>query len=198
MTARADDRARLEFESTARKTFSSITAEHGFDELGADEFTVHYRGPSGWFTVMHDPLSYELDIAFAPVGNDAVERPFGMVDFIRVIDSDRANGYRNFAATSLKGVQRGLEQLAVDTRLYAEAALSGKISFLMRVAKAREQAIREFGDSIQHHKDQRLAEDAIRRKDWQRIIELYEPREDRLDNVEKKRLEIARKHVSYG
>jgi hypothetical protein len=185
----------LGFVEAVRDAFGSLATEHDLREVGSDVHTVHYESPPGWLTVAHDAQSYELDVSFRPAGLRTGEPSFRMADFIRLADSDHAERYRSFAATSRDGVRRGIEQLAGDMRTYAEPALSADRSFLMRLAEAQQDAVAEFGSRLSRRQDSEAAEEAMRRHDWPRIIALYSPRED-LSRVERKRLELARKRLA--
>lgn len=188
-------RETLGFVDAVHEAFGSLAREHALNEVGSDAHTVHYQGPAGWLTVTHDPLSYELDMSFTPVGI-GVDRPFGLADFIRVADRDRADDYRSFAATSPRAVRLGVERLADDLRTFAEPALRCDRSFLTRVAEIREEGITEFGREMNRGRDDQAADQAMRDHDWPRIVQLYEPREDQLNRVEQRRLDVARKRLA--
>lgn len=188
-------REALGFVAAVRRAFAPLVAEHRLNEVASDLNNVHYKSQAGWLTVTHDPLSFELDISFAPT-EGGTDRPFGMVDFIRVADWDRADTYRSFAATSPDGVHRGVEQLAGDLRRYAEPALRSDSAFVEHLTHAREEAIAEFGATVNRARDNQAADQAMRDHDWRRVLELYEPREDQLSRVERKRLDVARKRLA--
>lgn len=191
-----DDPATLDFARAVRSAFSSIAADFGLHEVAANEHTVDYRGACGRLVVIQGRVSSELAIAFTPAGADP-PKSWSITDFMRIADPDRVRGYRRFMARSPGAVGRGLELLAADLRRYGGPALSGDPAFLARVDEGRLEARREAGRRMTDLQDGPLAEEAFRRRDWRRVVELYEAREERLDRVERKRLEeIARKRVS--
>lgn len=188
-------REMLGFVNAVRNVLGSLLHEHGFIETGCDVYTVRYQGPHGLLVVMHDAKSYELEISLTSpeVGDD--NRPFGIVDFIRLADRDIADEYRSFAATSPDAVRRGVERLADDLSTYAELALKPDRSFLRRVEEARQQATVEFGKNLNRVRNKEAGDQAMRDQDWVRIIDLYEPREAELSRLERKRLDMARKRL---
>lgn len=191
------DREALAFVSETRSAFAAIAAAHDLVEIGSDLYSVAYHGPPGWLTVIHDRLSYELDIAFAPSSSAEDGRPFGMADLIRVVDP-AADRYRCFAATTASGIRTGIERLAHDLGAYGERALAGDPTYLAELETCRRAAIDQFARDRSSARNDVEAAEAVRREDWKTVVALYEPVEDGLNRVESKRLEFARKRLAEG
>jgi hypothetical protein len=190
------DREALGFVAATREAFAEITGRHGLVEMASDLYSVAYHGPPGWLTVIHDRLSYELDVALAPSGAAEADRPYGMADLVRAVDPPAAEQYRCFAATTPSGIRTGVDRLAQELRVYGEPGLAGDPRFLEQVELSRQRAINEFAGDRSRARDAAAAADAVRRGDWQAVVALYEPVEEHLDRVEAKRLEVARKRLA--
>lgn len=190
------DREALGFVQQTRAAFAALAAAHNLAEIASDLYSGAYHGPPGWLTVIHDRLSYELDIALAPSAATEIERPYGMADLIRVVDPAAADQYRCFAATTASGVSTGVDRLAHDLRVYGEPALAGDPVYLAQLEEGRQRAIVGFARKTSRARDTAAAAEAVRQEDWKAIIALYEPVEYELDRVEAKRLELARKRLA--
>lgn len=190
------DREGLGFVPATQSAFAAVTAAHDLVEIGSDLYSVAYQGLRGSLTVIHDRLSYELDISLAPSTANEIARPYGMADLIRVVDPAAAEQYRCFAATTASEVSTGVARLAHDLRAYGEPALAADPAYLAQLEECRQRAIAQFARNSSRARDTAAATKAIRQEDWKTVVALYEPLERQLDRVEGKRLELARKRLA--
>jgi hypothetical protein len=193
-SSEADSGDSLGFVGAVRRVFEPLAEQYDLHEVSSDRHRVVYEGPAGALAVVQEPASYELDIAFWP-REPEVDRAFGIADFIRVQDHDRAAQYRAFAASTPRAVRNGLEQLADAVNSYARPALVSDGTSLRRVDEARKSAVAEFSSDRAHARDEEAAADAVRRRDWTAVIRLYEEREGGLTDLERRRLDIARRRA---
>jgi hypothetical protein len=157
-----------------------------------DEGRVGYEGHDVMLALLHDLMSYELDIAlWRPSVEDEVRHPFKIADMIRVSDPEKARAYRCFSAASEDSVRRGVTMLASDFRHYGIAALVGDTTFYQKMSAARSEVVRQFGISLVDETARKKAEQAWRRQDFQAVVKSYRSMEDRLSRVEQARLNYA-------
>ena len=192
------DRRELGFEESVRSSFGFL-ATYGLSPIAADEFSAHYASNCVRLAIRHGRLSYELSVELGRIDHpDELSHPYSMQDLVRAVDPDVARRYRDFAATSGDAVVRGLEQLAVNLEHFGDRALGCDAEFFAVLARERSREIERFGRETQRASQDAIARAAFDRRDWRRVIEVYEERTDPLSRSEQKRLEIARRHVLSG
>lgn len=177
---RGNDREGFRFVPETRAAFAAVAAGRDLVEIGNDLYSVAYEGPPGWLTVIHDRLSYELDVALASRTATETGRPYGMADLIRVVDPGAANQYRCFAATTPSEVSTGVARLAHDLRVYGRPALAGDPTYLAQLEECRQRAIIQFARDTSRARHAAVAAEAIRQEDWKTVVALYEPMQDEL------------------
>jgi hypothetical protein len=192
------DRGELGFEESVRSAFGFL-ASYGFAPVAADEFSAHYASNCARLAVRHGRLSYELSLELGRADQpEELSHPYSMQDLIRVSDPDLARRYRDFAATSRDAIARGLQQLAENLLKFGDGALRCDAEFFAALARERSREIERFGRETQQAGQDAIARAAFDRRDWRRVIEVYEGRTDPLTRAERKRLEIARRHALSG
>lgn len=190
-------RADLGFVDAVRDSFSLLLREFGFSEAACDDYVVHFQSPNGWLDILHDRASFEIDVALMQKSNSArVKAPFGMADLIRPSDALRAENYRAYSASNSESVCKGVKKLATEMRNFALPALNFDLIFLTQAEQARARAISSFVEDINRTQLNNEVKQAMKRRDWQRIVELYEPVKDQLNATEQKRLAIAKTRAS--
>lgn len=190
------DRDDLGFVSTVEDLFVPFLRRFGYEEVGADPYTVHFHGTHGWLTVAHDRLSYELDTWIRVPERD--ERPFGMADLIRVANPHEADAYRCFAATNAHEVAVGVRRLFDDLHRYAPGALSNDPTFLERLVACRGAHVAAFSEEVARKRRDDAARAAMSTKDWPTVVRLYGDADGTLTKVEAARLRYARKQIQHG
>jgi hypothetical protein len=187
----------LGFAESASAVFSFLVANFGFSLIETDDFTVRYASDCVRLVIRHGRLSYELSLYLARADHqEELTHPYGIADMLRLVDEDRAQRYRNFAATSRDLVARGLEQLADDLREFGEGTLRCDTQLFDAMARERERAITRFGRDRQRANEDREARTAFDQQDWPRVIEIYQAWGDSLNASQSKRLQIARKRAT--
>jgi hypothetical protein len=185
--------SRLGFVAAGRSVFDFVTeAPYSLWLVYQDEGRIGYEGDDVVLAVLHDLVSYELDIALSrPSVEEEVQHPYTLVDLIRVTDPVRARAYRQFAATTAASVQRGAADLASEFRTYGLEALAGSADFYQEMSAARAEAIRQFGIESADQHARKNAERAWQQRDFQAVVIAYRAMDDRLSRVERERLRYA-------
>jgi hypothetical protein len=189
--------SRLGFVAAGRSAFDFVTGPpYSLWLAYQDEGRIGYEGDGVVFVVLHDLMSYELDIALSRSSVAEESRhPYTLVDLMRVTDPVRARGYRLFAATTAASVQRGTAALASEFREYGLEALTNSADFYREMSAARDESIRQFGIELADQHARATAERAWQQRDFQAVVTAYRALEDRLSRVERERLRYASQHL---
>jgi hypothetical protein len=192
--------SRLNFVASARSAFDFVTKPpYSLWLVAQDEGRVTYASLDLGLVILHDRLSYELDLA---VWRESVEaevvHPYTMVDLVRVADPDRVRSYRQFSATTDAAVERGLTGLESDFRRFGLHALSGSREFFERMGQLRSQAATEFGAELEEKQARESAARAWRDRDFSNVVKQYGTLGDRLSRAERARVDYARRHLGVG
>jgi len=185
--------SRLGFVAVGRSAFDFVTEPpYSLWLTDQDEGRIGYEGDDVVLAVLHDLMSYELDIAlWRPSLADEVQRPYTLVDLMRVADPVGARAYRQFSATSVTSVQRGTAKLASEFRKYGLEALEGSAEFYQKMSTARAESIRQFGIELADKAARTKAERAWQEREFQDVVIAYRAMGDRLSRVERERLRYA-------
>lgn len=188
--------SRLGFVAAARAGFDFVThPPYSLWLAVQDEGRIDYESDKIALAVLHEWISYELDIAlWRPAIELEIVSPYKMADLIRVTDPDKARAYRAFSASTALGIRNGITQLLADFRQYGLEALSGDADIFQRISSARTEAVRAYQADAADTTKRIRAEHAWRAKDLSEVVRWYEQIGDRLSAIERARLAYARKH----
>jgi hypothetical protein len=189
--------SRLDFVATARSAFDFVTKPpYSMWLVSQDEGRVEYEGQDTNLLVLHERLSYELDIAvWLSSVEDEVKRPFTMADMIRVVDPIKARGYRRFSASSEASVRRGVAELVSEVRRYGLAALMGEPDFYRKMSVGRNEAVRQFGSELADEASRKSADKAWQQRNYKGVVEAYRSMKGSLSRVERERLRYSVKKL---
>ncbi len=189
--------SRLGFVAAGRSAFDFVTEPpYSLWLADQDEGRIGYEGDDVILAVLHDLMSYELDIALSrPSVAEEVQHPYTLVDLMRVADPARARAYRQFAATSIASVQRGTANLASEFRKYGLEAVAGSADFFQKMSTARAESIKQFGIDLTDKAARETGELAWQRRDFQGVVKAYRAMADRLSRVERERLRYAEQRL---
>jgi len=112
-------RTRLNFTEAVNDRFAFLK-ELGFSEAESLPTIVRYRKGDLEVDVYHGRQSFELGLGVARRGTR-----YTLSELIRVTDPVAADQYRNFAATTPKGIAEGISRLEKLAIRYGERALRG-------------------------------------------------------------------------
>jgi hypothetical protein len=189
--------SRLDFTIAARAAFGFLEqAPYDMVLDSVAEGIVRYAGNGVVVAVVHDRLSYELDVQLGRVNvPDEMLRPFTMQDLIRAVDASLGDAFKRFAATSVGAVERGCAELADQLRRYGDPALRGSNTFFDAVSIARAVAVQQFGQRLTDAAGRRRAEQAWAERDYASAAAAYASIID-ISPAEARRLEIARQRMN--
>jgi hypothetical protein len=110
-------------------------------------------------------------------------------------ESQFPKDYRNYVATSEAHVAEGLSKLALLTRTYAKAALSGDENIRTKLLFQRKRNADRLEKEVLASQVRPQAELAFREKNYREAALLYLRIRNQLTAAEKKKLEFSERHM---
>lgn len=171
------------------RQFFQFLLDVGFTEIESGQAGVSYRRGEVRLSIHRNPLSYEIGAVIALSGTE-----YDMSEIIAASAPEAACQYRDYAATTMPEIAKGLERLALLLRQHGTDALRGDASFFTRMAEYRRQA------SAIYARDQLLrqlrpqADAAFQHRDYAKAAELYGRIRPHLSPAETKKLTYAEAH----
>lgn len=179
------NRTSLDFERLARNDFAFLNAL-GFSEVEVSPTLIRYVKGDIELDVYHGRQSYEISAGVCYFGTR-----YSLEEIIRATDPETAKLYRNFSATTPKGVAVGLEQLSSLMKRYAQAALLGDPQFLSALEAQRKIWSENYALDVLAQQLRPQADKAFQKGDYTTAAELYARIKARLSPAESKRLALA-------
>jgi len=178
-------RTRLNFTEAVNDRFAFLK-ELGFSEAESLPTIVRYRKGDLEVDVYHGRQSLELGLGVARRGTR-----YTLSELIRVTDPDAADRYRNFAATTPKGIAEGVSRLEKLAIRYGERALRGDPEFFAQIENQRKMWAEAYALDVLAGQLRPKADAAFRRGHYQEAAELYSRIRSRLSAAELKKLAVA-------
>jgi len=124
---------------------------------------------------------------------------YSLWEWIEALGGDAAGASHAGGADTPDRVAAGVREMADSLRTYLPAILRDAATLTPRVQALRGERMRRWREQDRLDRDRHIAieaADAFRRKDFQRVVELLEPLEPRLTDVDRKKLGYARSRIA--
>jgi hypothetical protein len=180
------ERTRLNFADAVSKRFAFLCGL-GFCEEESLPTLVRYRKDDLEVAVYHGRRSFEIGFEIARLG---VRYSIG--ELIRAADREKAAQYRNYAATTPRGIAEGLVQLEGLVKQYGERALGGDPAFFAALAQQRKSWAEEYALDVLASQLRPQAEAAFRSGNYRQAADIYQRIRPRLCAAELKKLALAK------
>jgi hypothetical protein len=183
MTAKDEvgrERTRLNFAHAVRERFTFL-GDLGFLEVESLPTLVRYRKDDLEVNFYHGRSSFEL--GFEICRNST---RYSMSELIGVADSEAAERYRNYAATTPHGIVAGVTQLEELVRRYGDRALRGDPAFFTMLEERRKAWAEEYALDALAKQLRPKAQAAFQQGNYREAAELYERIRPRLSMAEEK------------
>lgn len=182
------------FTDMAKKAFSFLDGA-GFRLAHIEPGHLRYESPNSVVSIYWDARSGELE-AFVGLRTSAgqTQDTYSMTDVVgmqRV--PDRKTRRQPAQVADESRLQRFVDQLADDLRHCAQPALAGDRMFFQRLEAFRHANAEALTRDLQLRQVRSAAEEAWRNQDFAKVSELYSSVERDLSEVEKSKLEYARR-----
>ncbi len=182
------------FSDATRAAFGFLGA-FGFREVGAEATIVRYASGGVFLNVYHGRSSYELGVEVGLTDAPPDQVGYSVAELMGLVDKGGALLLRSWTATTPEGLQEGVRKLAEQVRTYGQRALTGDAAIFDALELQRRQWAKDFAAELNYGQISPRAQEAFRKGDYAKAVQLYERIEDRLAPVERKTLEYARKHL---
>lgn len=186
------DRASLRFADEVAANFAFLKIL-GFRCKRSHATSVIYKSPKLAVDVYHDSRSYEIGLQIKSSGR-ADAYPFS--EIIRLLSSQQAEQYRDYASYTIEGVAEGVGQLAKLFREYINIGILNNSELFSRLKRQREEWAK--GYAFETHLKQALekCESAWADKEFRKVVQMLTPLQEHLNPTDLKKLAYAKKHSS--
>jgi hypothetical protein len=185
----------VRFADVAEQAFSFLE-KAGFRLAQRDSTRLQYESDHAVVVIEWDPRSGEME---ASIGLPAKrgERPdmFSLSDLLNMQGVGAPKRRMPFQVADEDRIAPFLQKLAEDTRTRAQSALAGDRMFFRRLHTFRSAQSRAYMRDMELRRVRSEAERAWRDRELNRVISLYSSIENDLSELEKGKLDYARKHV---
>jgi len=189
------DRHALRFTETVEENFSFLYT-HGFERVKNEPTFIRFESKRAYVNVYHGMQSFELGLEIGPLESTHPEKAtYSMSEIIRLLEPDRADEYRNYAADSTDGVAEGVRRLATLFRRYLDAGVLDDVGVFERLQKKRETWSHDFAREVNLTQTRRKLEVAWQVKDYAEVVAVLRPLRGILTPSELQKLEYAEKHI---
>lgn len=194
VTTPTRDDAPLRFEEAVMEIVAPYLLAKGFRVSNSEPDAVRFASSDVRLVIGREDRSFELYLLIGPA--DPHSQQFELASAVALRNPAAAGVYRDFAATTPEGVRHGLERLVQDMNEYCAPALAGDLSFFEALRnRARDHPPRWLLEQ-ERGLFEREASAAMDRRDWAKVASLYDVARHELNNLDRKRMEIAQRHLA--
>jgi hypothetical protein len=184
------DRSLFRFADEVKARFAFLETLD-FRCVSSDATSVRFESSKFAISVYHDQQSYEISSAIENVhGSEA----YSFSEILRLIKSERAEQYRDYASHTVEGVAEGVRQLAELFRKCVDAGLLKDSELFSRLKLQRGQWAKNYALETQLEQARKKSESAWAEKDFEKVVQIFAPLQEHLNSSEVKKLEYAKKH----
>jgi len=185
-------RENLNFQKEAEEQFSFLEKEYEFSLKSSDLYRVEFVSKDVRIVILHDRLSYCLDVDFHRLNESISDMGASLYIFLLAKNKSDEIGHWPFQVSNDSNVlAKFIERLAILTKKHAEGLILGdRDSYLL--CDSYEERISEI-DEIDELKPAALM--AWKQKQYKKLIQIYdEIGVENLSDADKKRLTIAKRY----
>jgi hypothetical protein len=187
---------RLHFADEVARAFSFLE-DAGFRLVNRDAARLQYKTDKVFVTVEWDPRSGEINVFIGrQPRNDEPRDAFSLRDLLAMQDVRVPERRMPFQVSEEGRLGPFLEKLAEDMRKYGQPALAGDRVFFRRLRAFRSAQSHAYMRDMELRRVRSEAEKAWRKRELDRVIELYTSIENDLTESERGKLDYARRHMT--
>ena len=194
-TDTSGNRASLGFSEAVISAFNFLVEDFAFTCVRKDVTIVRFESNSTFVNVYHGRVSFELNVEIGEltIGGVLPENPFTIEEILHLVNPKEAVNYRPFQVHTVESVKKFVSDLANLVKQYATPALIGDHGFFRRLSELRTQRSNEYLNSVRLNRTRTEVETEWHRKNYRRVMELYDSMLEDLTPAEAKRLAYAKK-----
>lgn len=194
-TDTSGNRASLGFSEATISAFNFLVEDFAFTCVRKDVTIARFESNSTFVNVYHGRVSFELNVEIGEltIGGVLPENPFTIEEILHLVNPKEAVNYRPFQVHTVESVKKFVSDLANLVKQYATPALIGDHGFFRRLSELRTQRSNEYLNSVRLNRTRTEVETEWHRKNYPRVMELYDSMLEDLTPAEAKRLAYAKK-----
>jgi hypothetical protein len=199
MTAKDSNNGRREslgFAEAVAQYIAPLLTAKGFTRTEQTAYSVRFQSPAVALAVFHEPVSYELDLVYALQA--APSERYNLCDMLDTVLGIGHKEQAFFQASEHDRVVYCIKAIADYLRKYGDKVLIGDPTVYQRMREVTRRRNEAYTKQVVQQPIRQAAEDAWQKHDYAKVRDLYEPIEDDLTPVEKKRLDYAKSHSRSG
>jgi hypothetical protein len=188
---RVTNRSLLRFVEEVKVHFAFLDAL-GFRCTHAEVTFVRFESSELAINIYHSQQSYEISLQIENArGSDS----YSFSEILRLIHNERVEQYRDYAAHTVKGVAKGVRQLAELFRKCVDAGILSEGNLFSCLKLQREEWARKYALETQLEQARKKSESAWAEKDFRKVVQALAPLQEHLNSSDLKKLEYARKQI---
>lgn len=188
-----------DFESAVNKEFMFLVDKFGFRCTFTSTAMVRYESECVFVAIRYDAnRSYELGVEVGRLQDlyNGQERPFSLNEILAHRNLNFGNINSAILASSQSVVESCLKKMASQLLIYGEDYLNNDIFAYRELIEQRERICKNYEIKTKLSFIRNDAKVAWRNRDFKKIIELFDPVKDELNESELKKLNYANKKVN--
>jgi hypothetical protein len=191
------DRNQLGFVSEVMSTFKFLSTEFGFICVKVEPSFIRYESTSIFINIYHGRTSSELGVEIGKLANipGIQENWYTIGEVMDLMGIREKLGYTFFQASTQERVRKLVPKLAEYVREYAKPIIEGNTQIFEKLEVLRSRKSDEYIKEMHLSRTREEAEKTWRKKDYAKLVELYNSMKEDLTLVEFKKLEYAQKHL---
>jgi hypothetical protein len=184
----------IRFAESAKRAFSFLE-DAGFRLKHHELSRLHYETEQVFLTVEWDRRSGELNVFVGPQPTKGEPPdPISLRDLLSTMGVNEPEAKTPFQVAEEHRLGPFLDKLAEDTRVHAGPALAGDRMFFRWLRTSRTARAQAHTQEIEIRRIRGEAEMAWRKRELDKLIDLYASIEDHLTASERAKLSYARRH----
>lgn len=189
-----NNRQDLKFSSSVRKSFRFLINDYGFELVKEEPTFVRYETDQLFVNIYHGRLSYELGFECG-LQSRGEESRYRLDTLLRGLLGNAHNKQIFYQASNKEAVASCLGKIANMVEEYCSSILRAEDSAFAKVERASAEEGQELTEKYTIEPVREKAEQAWRKKEYEKVRSLYKAIEDKLSSLEFKRLKYLDKHL---
>jgi hypothetical protein len=186
-------RVKLGFTDIVLGSFKFLIDDFGFSCVGSNLLLVKYESANGFVKIYHDRLSYELELYFGLKPDDLPqEKSYSLVEAMNLAGYP---DFGNFQVITHEEMMEYVPKMAALFRQHALKAIKGEKEFYNLLAETQNEMSKNL---MVEYTEKFIGKDVNKawlKKDYKKVVKLYEMYEEFLTNDQKTKLEYAREQI---
>jgi len=188
------EREYLQFKNAALDALGFMVQDYGFRCTKIGPLIVRFESEFVYFEVTHEPRSFEIDFSVGRI--DKPDERYTLSELnVFVGYSEEGKTYPALMAYKPEAIKEVLMQVGERLKSKGGPILQGRTEAFEKLEKIRSSAPNDYFNGVHVGRAKRIAEDAFRAKEYDKVVQALEPIKGCLGQAELKKLEYAIKHI---